>query len=173
MMKLPDVFTSYDQTKEWITQQLNSLQVCQQEVLTCQEVNTQMTMLFLIVYINNIRSNVFEVSFSMSVALAWNKIARGALISWYYGVVPESIWYSTECQCTHTTCVCVHCVVCCQLFTIVGCEYQESCDMPLRLNGEVHLLPIQLAPLWCAFLSPWGSCTIVSYLNEKMVWNCL
>ena len=70
MMELPDVFTSYDQTKEWITQQLNSLQVCQQEVLTCQEVNTQMTMLFLIVYINNIRSNVFEVSFSMSVALA-------------------------------------------------------------------------------------------------------
>ena len=70
MMKLPDVFTSYDQTKEWITQQLNSLQVCQQEVLTCQEVNTQMTMLILIVYINNIRSNVFEVSFSMSVALA-------------------------------------------------------------------------------------------------------
>ena len=70
MMKLPDVFTSYDQTKEWITQQLNSLQVCQQEVLTCQEVNTQMTKLILIVYINNIRSNVFEVSFSMSVALA-------------------------------------------------------------------------------------------------------
>lgn len=63
MMKLPDVFTSYDQTKEWITQQLNSLQVCQQEVLTCQEVNTQMTMLILIVYINNIpggRSNVFD-----------------------------------------------------------------------------------------------------------------
>ena len=27
-MKLPDVFTSCDEVKEWITQQFNTLQVC-------------------------------------------------------------------------------------------------------------------------------------------------